>query len=138
MATKEINYSIGASESFRKNMRKILKQKKYTLARFAELVDMDISKIQRFQDQKQNGAISLNDAEKIASALGRTLGCMCDNIYNDYMLKNTNLLREFFTTGASQWREFQALSEKKHNMETEIVDYMEEILSNVNTVNRVD
>ena len=130
--------TIGASQSFRTNLRKILKQKKYTLAYFAEVVDMDVSKIQRFQDQKQNGAISLDDAEKIASALETTLGYMCDNTYTDYMLQKTLLLREFFTTRADQWREFQAMTEKKHDMEIEIVDYLEEILTNVDTLNRMD
>ena len=53
MATTDKDNTIGASQSFRKNLRKVLRQKKYTLAHFAEVVDMDVSKIQRFQDQKQ-------------------------------------------------------------------------------------
>lgn len=138
MTNKDKVSTIGASQSFRTNLRKILKQKKYTLAYFAEVVDMDVSKIQRFQDQKQTGAISLDDAEKIASALETTLGYMCDNTYTDYMLQKTLLLREFFTTRADQWREFQSMTEKKHDMEIEIVDYLEEILTNVDTLNRVD
>lgn len=138
MTNKDKVSTIGASQSFRTNLRKILKQKKYTLAYFAEVVDMDVSKIQRFQDQKQTGAISLDDAEKIASALETTLGYMCDNTYTDYMLQKTLLLREFFTTRADHWREFQSMTEKKHDMEIEIVDYLEEILTNVDTLNRVD
>ena len=138
MVNKDKVNNIGASQSFRTNLRKILRQKKYTLAYFAEVVDMDVSKIQRFQDQKQNGAISLDDAEKIASALGTTLGYMCDNSYTDYMLQKTLLLREFFTTRADQWREFRSITEKKYDMEIEIIEYLEEILTNVDPLNRVD
>ena len=138
MANKVKVSTISASQSFRINFRKILRQKKYTLAYFAEVVDMDVSKVQRLQDQKQNGAISLDDAEKIASALETTLGYMCDSSYTDYMLQKTLLLREFFKTRSDQWREFKAMTEKKHDMEIEIVDYLEEILTNVDSLNRVD
>jgi transcriptional regulator with XRE-family HTH domain len=138
MNAREECTSIGASKSFRSNLRKILKRKNYTLANFAELVDMDVSKIQRFQDKKQNGAISLDDAEKIATALETSLGHMCDNNYNDFLLQKTFLLRELFTNRADQWRKFQIMTEKKHNMETEIVDYLEDILTDVGTPNRLD
>ena len=138
MNAREECTSIGASKSFRSNLRKILKRKNYTLANFAELVDMDVSKIQRFQDKKQNGAISLDDAEKIAIALETSLGHMCDNNYNDFLLQKTFLLRELFTNRADQWRKFQIMTEKKHNMETEIVDYLEDILTDVDTPNRLD
>lgn len=138
MNAREECTSIGASKSFRSNLRKILKRKNYTLANFAELVDMDVSKIQRFQDKKQNGAISLDDAEKIAIALETSLGHMCDNNYNDFLLQKTFLLRELFTNRADQWRKFQIMTEKKHNMETEIVDYLEDILTDVGTPNRLD
>ena len=138
MNAREEFTSIGASKSFRSNLRKILKRKNYTLANFAELVDMDVSKIQRFQDKKQNGAISLDDAEKIAIALETSLGHMCDNNYNDFLLQKTFLLRELFTNRADQWRKFQIMTEKKHNMETEIVDYLEDILTDVGTPNRLD
>ena len=137
MNAREEFTSIGASKSFRSNLRKILKRKNYTLANFAELVDMDVSKIQRFQDKKQNGAISLDDAEKIATALETSLGHMCDNNYNDFLLQKTFLLRELFTNRADQWRKFQIMTEKKHNMETEIVDYLEDILTDVDTPNRL-
>tara|TARA_B110000438_G_scaffold156295_1_gene149942 strand:+ start:170 stop:622 length:453 start_codon:yes stop_codon:yes gene_type:complete len=138
MNAREEFTSIGASKSFRSNLRKILKRKNYTLANFAELVDMDVSKIQRFQDKKQNGAISLDDAEKIATALETSLGHMCDNNYSDFLLQKTFLLRELFTNRADQWRKFQIMTEKKHNMETEIVDYLEDILTDVGTPNRLD
>ena len=54
------------------------------------------------------------------------------------MLQKTLLLREFFTTRADQWREFRSITEKKHDIEIEIVEYLEEILINVDPLNRVD
>ena len=65
---------MGATKNFRRNFRKILKDQRYTLAAFAEKVDMDVSKVQRLQDIKQDGAITLEDADTISSALNTTLG----------------------------------------------------------------
>ena len=73
-----------ATLNFRRNFRKILKQKNLTLASFAEMVDMDVSKVQRLQDVKQTGAVALEDADRIASALNTTLGYMCGNTSVSY------------------------------------------------------
>ena len=87
---------MGATSNFRRNFRKILKDQRFTLAAFAEKVDMDVSKIQRLQDIKQDGAVTLEDADTISSALNTTLGYMCGNAYTDYMLDQTKMMRDYF------------------------------------------
>ena len=44
---------MSATKNFRRNFRSMLRDQKYTLAAFAEKVDMDVSKIQRMQDLKK-------------------------------------------------------------------------------------
>tara|TARA_B100000579_G_C22795028_1_gene836631 strand:+ start:183 stop:533 length:351 start_codon:yes stop_codon:yes gene_type:complete len=114
----------------------MLKDQKYTLAAFAEKVDMDVSKIQRMQDLKQDGAVSLNDADLIATALNTTLGYMCGNAYTDYMLDQTKMIREYFARNMERrdlYFDAIALDRLK---EKEILDYLDEILGSVDSLKK--
>ena len=127
---------MSATKNFRRNFRSMLKDQKYTLAAFAEKVDMDVSKIQRMQDLKQDGAVSLNDADLIATALNTTLGYMCGNAYTDYMLDQTKMIREYFARNMERrdlYFDAMALDRLK---EKEILDYLDEILGSVDSLKK--
>ena len=127
---------MSATKNFRRNFRSMLRDQKYTLAAFAEKVDMDVSKIQRMQDLKQDGAVSLNDADLIATALNTTLGYMCGNAYTDYMLDQTKMIREYFARNVERrdlYFDAMALDRLK---EKEILDYLDEILGSVDSLNK--
>ena len=125
-----------ATLNFRRNFRKILKQQKFTLASFAEKIDMDVSKVQRLQDVKQNGAVALDDADKIASALNTTLGYMCGNTYTDFMLDQTKMMRDYFSGNvARRDAYFEAMSNDRKT-EKEILDYLDEILDSVDSLHK--
>ncbi len=127
---------MSATKNFRRNFRSMLKDQKYTLAAFAEKVDMDVSKIQRMQDLKQDGAVSLNDADLIATALNTTLGYMCGNAYTDYMLDQTKMIREYFARNMERrdlYFDAIALDRLK---EKEILDYLDEILGSVDSLKK--
>ena len=127
---------MGATNNFRRNFRKILKDQRYTLAAFAEKVDMDVSKIQRLQDIKQDGAVTLEDADTISSALNTTLGYMCGNAYTDYMLDQTKMMRDYFSRNVDR-RDlyFQAMSSDR-SREKEILKYLDEILDSVDSLDK--
>ncbi len=127
---------MSATKNFRRNFRSMLRDQKYTLAAFAEKVDMDVSKIQRMQDLKQDGAVSLNDADLIATALNTTLGYMCGNAYTDYMLDQTKMIREYFARNVERrdlYFDAMALDRLK---EKEILDYLDEILGSVDSLKK--
>ena len=127
---------MNATKNFRRNFRSMLRDQKYTLAAFAEKVDMDVSKIQRMQDLKQDGAVSLNDADLIATALNTTLGYMCGNAYTDYMLDQTKMIREYFARNVERrdlYFDAMALDRLK---EKEILDYLDEILGSVDSLKK--
>ena len=127
---------MGATNNFRRNFRKILKDQRFTLAAFAEKVDMDVSKIQRLQDIKQHGAVTLEDADTISSALNTTLGYMCGNAYTDYMLDQTKMMRDYFARNVDR-RDlyFEAMSADR-SREKEILDYLDEILDSVDSLHK--
>ena len=127
---------MSATKNFRRNFRSMLRDQKYTLAAFAEKVDMDVSKIQRMQDLKQDGAVSLDDADQIATALNTTLGYMCGNAYTDYMLDQTKMIREYFARNVERrdlYFDAMALDRLK---EKEILDYLDEILGSVDSLKK--
>ena len=125
-----------ATKNFRRNFRKILKKQRYTLAAFAEKVDMDVSKVQRLQDIKHEGAVTLDDADTISSALNTTLGYMCGNAYTDYMLDQTKMMRDYFSRNVDR-RDlyFQAMSSDR-SREKEILKYLDEILDSVDSLDK--
>ena len=127
---------MGATNNFRRNFRKILKDQRYTLAAFAEEVDMDVSKIQRLQDIKQDGAVTLEDADSISSALNTTVGYMCGNAYTDYMLDQTKMMRDYFARNVDR-RDlyFEAMSADR-SREKEILDNLDEILDSVDSLRK--
>ena len=128
--------NMNATKNFRRNFRKILKDQRYTLAAFAEKVDMDVSKIQRLQDIKQDGAVTLDDADLISSALNTTLGYMCGNAYTDYMLDQTKMMRDYFARNVDRrdlYFEAMASDRKK---EREILGYLDEILDSVDSLRK--
>tara|TARA_B100001559_G_scaffold276129_1_gene246930 strand:+ start:256 stop:645 length:390 start_codon:yes stop_codon:yes gene_type:complete len=125
-----------ATKNFRRNFRKILKDQKYTLAAFAEKVDMDVSKVQRLQDLKQEGAVSLDDADVISSSLNTTLGYMCGNAYTDYMLDQTKMMRDYFSRNVERRELYLSSLGNDRDREKEILDYLDEILASVDSLHK--
>ena len=125
-----------ATKNFRRNFRKILKDQSYTLAAFAEKVDMDVSKVQRLQDVKQDGAVSLDDADIISSALNTTLGYMCGNAYTDYMLDQTKMMRDYFSRNVERRELYLNSLGNDRDREKEILDYLDEILASVDSLHK--
>ena len=134
------NKRMDSTKNFRLNFRKILKHHKYTLAEFAEKVDMDVSKIQRMQDVNQVGAINIDDADKIASALNTTLGYMCGNAYTDYMLDQTKKMADHFRRKKSDRTKIlmglTQMFEKDTDKEDDILEYLDEILDSVDSLHK--
>ena len=127
---------MGATNNFRRNFRKILKDQRYTLAAFAEKVDMDVSKIQRLQDIKQDGAVTLEDADTISSALNTTLGYMCGNAYTDYMLDQTKMMRDYFARNVDRRDLYFEAMATDRSKEKEILNYLDEILDSVDSLHK--
>ena len=127
---------MGATKNFRRNFRKILKDQRYTLAAFAEKVDMDVSKVQRLQDIKQDGAVTLEDADTISSALNTTLGYMCSNAYTDYMLDQTKMMRDYFARNVDRRDLYFEAMAADRSREKEILDYLDEILDSVDSLHK--
>lgn len=127
---------MGATNNFRRNFRKILKDQRYTLAAFAEKVDMDVSKVQRLQDIKQDGAVTLEDADTISSALNTTLGYMCGNAYTDYMLDQTKMMRDYFARNVDRRDLYFEAMAADRSREKEILDYLDEILDSVDSLHK--
>ena len=127
---------MSATRNFRRNFRKILKDQSYTLAAFAEKVDMDVSKVQRLQDIKQDGAVTLEDADTISSALNTTLGYMCGNAYTDYMLDQTKMMRDYFARNVDRRDLYFEAMAADRSREKEILDYLDEILDSVDSLHK--
>ena len=127
---------MGATNNFRRNFRKILKDQRFTLAAFAEKVDMDVSKIQRLQDIKQDGAVTLEDADTISSSLNTTLGYMCGNAYTDYMLDQTKMMRDYFARNVDRRDLYFEAMAADRSREKEILDYLDEILDSVDSLHK--
>ncbi len=127
---------MSATKNFRRNFRKILKDQRYTLAAFAEKVDMDVSKVQRLQDIKQAGAVTLEDADTISSALNTTLGYMCGNAYTDYMLDQTKMMRDYFARNVDRRDLYFEAMAADRSREKEILDYLDEILDSVDSLHK--
>ena len=127
---------MNATQNFRRNFRKILKDQSYTLAAFAEKVDMDVSKVQRLQDLKQDGAVSLDDADIISSALNTTLGYMCGNAYTDYMLDQTKMMRDYFSRNVERREIYLNSLGNDRDREKQILDYLDEILASVDSLHK--
>ena len=125
--------TINKTNIFRKNLRKILKDRKYTIEKFAEIVDMSMGKIQRFQNPLQQGTISLEDAIKVSSTLNISLEEMCGIEHVKFEPRQTRALRDYLTKQKSEKARYFRAIEKDQAQEKEILSYLDGILSNTNT-----
>ncbi|GEM_PF-1129728 len=125
--------TINKTSVFRKNLRKALKDRKYTIEKFAEIVDMSMGKIQRFQNPLQKGTISLEDAIKVSSTLNISLEEMCGIEHVKFEPRQTRALRDYLTKQKSEKARYFRAIEKDQAQEREILSYLDGILSNTNT-----
>ncbi len=125
--------TINKTSVFRKNLRKALKDRKYTIEKFAEIVDMSMGKIQRFQNPLQKGTISLEDAIKVSSTLNISLEEMCGIEHIKFEPRQTRALRDYLTKQKSEKARYFRAIEKDQAQEREILSYLDGILSNTNT-----
>ncbi len=125
--------TINETSIFRKNLRKILKDRKYTIEKFAEIVDMSMGKIQRFQNPLQKGTISLEDAIKVSSTLNISLEEMCGIEHVKFEPRQTRALRDYLTKQKNEKARYFCAIEKDQAQEREILSYLDGILSNTNT-----
>ena len=125
--------TINKTSIFRKNLRKILKDRKYTIEKFAELFDMSMGKIQRFQNPLQKGTISLEDAIKVSSTLNISLEEMCGIEHVKFEPRQTRALRDYLTKQKNEKARYFCAIKKDHAQEREILSYLDGILSNTNT-----
>ena len=125
--------TINKTSVFRKNLRKTLKDRKYTIEKFAEIVDMSMGKIQRFQNPLQQGTISLEDAIKVSSTLNISLEEMCGIEHVKFEPRQTRALRDYLTKQKNEKARYFCAIEKDQAQEREILSYLDGILSNTNT-----
>lgn len=125
--------TINKTSIFRKNLRKILKDRKYTIEKFAEIVDMSMGKIQRFQNPLQKGTISLEDAIKVSSTLNISLEEMCGIEHVKFEPRQTRALRDYLTKQKNEKARYFCAIKKDQAQEREILSYLDGILSNTNT-----
>ena len=126
--------TINKTNVFRKNLRKALKDRKYTIEKFAEIVDMSMGKIQRLQNPLQQGTISLEDAIKVSSTLNISLEEMCGIEHVKFEPRQTRALRDYLTKQKSEKARYFRAIEKDQAQEREILSYLDGILSNTNPV----
>ena len=125
--------TINKTSVFRKNLRKALKDRKYTIEKFAEIVDMSMGKIQRFQNPLQKGTISLEDAIKVSSTLNISLEEMCGIEHVKFEPRQTRALRDYLTKQKNEKARYFCAIKKDQAQEREILSYLDGILSNTNT-----
>ena len=118
---------------FRKNLRKALKDRKYTIEKFAEIVDMSMGKIQRFQNPSQEGTIGLEDAIKVSSALNISLEDMCGIERVKFEPRQTMALRDYLIKQVSEKARYFRAIEKDQAQERKILNYLDGILSNTHS-----
>ena len=129
------SFSVGTTNKtgvFRKNLRKALKDRKYTIEKFAEIVDMSMGKIQRFQNPLQQGTISLEDAIKVSSTLNISLEEMCGIDYVKFEPRQTRALLDYLTKQVSEKARYFRAIEKDQAHEREILSYLDGILRSTN------
>ena len=122
--------TISATKFFRKNFRRALKEKRYTIASFARIVGMSFAKIQRLQAANQQGAISLDDAVKISAALNISLEDMCGVTLSKFGINQTRKMRDYFTKHANSRDLYLQSTAADQIQEKKILSYLDEILSN--------
>ena len=92
------------------------------------------------QDINQVGAINIDDADKISTALSTTLGYMCGNAYTDYMLDQTKVIADHFREKQKVRGEIMSnltqMFEKDNEKEDGILRYLDEILGSVDSLHK--
>ena len=135
MRFKVESFPVGTTNKtgvFRKNLRKALKDRKYTIEKFAEIVDMSMGKIQRFQNPFQKGTISLEDAIKVSSTLNISLEKMCGIEHVKFEPHQTRALRDYLTKQKNEKARYFCAIEKDQAQEREILSYLDGILRSTN------
>ena len=84
----------------------------------------------------QDGAVTLEDADTISSALNTTLGYMCGNAYTDYMLDQTKMMRDYFARNVDRRDLYFEAMAADRSREKEILDYLDEILDSVDSLHK--
>ena len=124
MRFKVESFPVGTTNKtsvFRKNLRKALKDRKYTIEKFAEIVDLSMGKIQRLQNPLQQGTISLEDAIKVSSTLNISLEEMCGIEYVKFEPRHTRALRDYLTKQVSEKDLYIRAIEKDQDQVREIL-----------------
>lgn len=113
----------------------LLKTKGYTAASFSEVCGLTRQKIQRLSDTSiaADGAIDIDDADEIATALGTTLGYMTGNKHTEYMLDQTKIMYDYFETRKRLRTHIQKIM-INYESEDQIHNYLKEILSSVDAL----
>ena len=122
--------AMSATRLFRKNFKRALKEKRYTITNFAKIVGMSFAKIQRLQTANQQGAISLDDAVKISAALNISLEDMCGVTLSKFGINQTRKMRDYFTKHANSRDLYLRSTAADQIQEKKILSYLDEILSN--------
>ena len=127
--------AMSAKSEFRKNFKMLLKRKGYTAASFSEVCGLTRQKIQRLSDTSiaNDGAIDIDDADEIATALGTTLGYMTGNRYTDYMLDQTKKMYDYFEIRRKLRGHIKKIMSDAET-EDEIHSYLREILMSVDAL----
>lgn len=127
--------AMSAKTEFRKNFKKLLKAKGYTAASFSKVCGLTRQKIQRLSDTSiaNDGAIDIDDADQIATALGTTLGYMTGNKFTGYMLDQTKIMYDYFETRKKLRTHIQKIMINSES-EDQIHNYLAEILSSVDAL----
>ena len=117
-------------QNFKKNLKKLMKERGFkSHAEFGAAVGMSANKIQRLADcNKENQTIDLEDASKIAVALGTTLGHMTGAISTEKLITRSKTMHKGIV-GALNYLEKdlilrnRRIAELKHDR-----DFIEEML----------
>ena len=122
---------LDAKYQFRLNLKRLIKEKGHKSNDvFGALCGMSGGKIQRLTDISADGNIDLNDASLIAEKLDTTLGYMCGSQFTDFMLSQTKMMHNHF-------KELSASRALAQTIEAPMMDYLDEILTRVDALNRV-
>jgi len=129
---------MSAKSEFKKNLKKLIKHQGFkSNEEFGELVGMSASKIQRLSDTSKkncNGALDLDDADAIATALNTTLGYMTGNAYTDYMLNQTTKMRDELIVNKEQVKKQREYLQMREDQINRNLAYYDEILDKVDAL----
>jgi len=129
---------MSAKSEFKKKLKKLIKHQGFkSNEEFGELVGMSASKIQRLCDTSKkncNGALDLDDADAIATALNTTLGYLTGNAYTDYMLNQTLKMRDELIVNRNQVKKQREYLKIRDDQITRNLTYYDEILDKVDAL----